>query len=553
MRILLLLTALLLPATVQSGVWEPLSTREEVLFDFTSLTPTPQDALHTNENNIAYHHLNNADWYRDETPFQEGWHYKVSNTAGGSHANSIGYKYIDFTDQGCYFPGTCMQSTTIGGTTAGGSQIQSKVNWLANPQYGSGNSTGLYMYIGSVNSTFTSNNHTNAVMQVAVPDNGGRYNRMVYYIHPHPDATVFGVNYPRATHNTGPYSAAGEGVGGHWYHHVLLNGGGIWKTQLDGHPHHNNIRLNNLPPMDQSYIRNYPDFFSELRLFYIMSIPLSGYEVGPVPYRETVSPFIFWEDTEPQNEETITGLSTMWNSQDHFGEMSFESKYLDAESYGLYQLRYSFTPITNANWNEATPVHVREYGPFHIDARTDGVFIRPVPGRKVVWVRFDLATGVDEDKLEQGSTIYYAVKDIGQVGGNSPVAKTGAECLGTYYNRCGTDYAGQGEPRFDYTVDAPELLKIKRISYSVSGNTATCGSDPDECLSQTACEAANWYWYTSRCHASPQRTCAEESSLCVTRKECVDNGYHWLGTRCSTIAPGSIGLPQHLLLLKEDR
>lgn len=552
MRFFPLLALLLLPAMAHSGEWEPLSTREEVLFDFSDITPTPEKELHTTENNIKYHHLNNSDWFRDEVPFQGGWHYKVSNTAGGSHASSIGYKYIDFTDKGCYFPGTCLQSTTIGGTNAGGSQIQSKVNWLANPQYGTGKATGMYLYIGSVNSGFSSNNSSNAVMQVAVPDSGGRYNRMVYYINPHPDATVFGTNFPTATHNTGPYSAAGEGVGGHWYHHVLLNGGGIWKTQLDTHPHHNNIRLNRLPPLDQNYIRNYPDFFTEMRLFYLMSIPLSPNEVGPVPYRETVSPFIFWEDTEPQNEETITGLSTMWNRNEHFGEMSFESKYLDAESYGLYQLRYSFTPITNSNWSDATPVHVREYEPFHIDARTDGIFIRPVPGRKVVWVRFDLATEVDEEKLEAGGTIYYAVKDIGQVNGNSPVAKTGAECLGTYYNRCGTDYAGQGEPRFDYTVDAPELLKIKRMSYAVSGNSATCSTDPSQCLSQTACEVASWYWYSFQCHETPQRSCAEVASLCTSREECVSNGHHWLGSRCSSLIPAAKPLSQPLLLLKKS-
>lgn len=545
-----LLIVLLVPSVGYSGKWEPLSSREEVLFDFSEITPTPAGELHTTENNIKYHHLNNADWYRDEIPFEGNWHYKLSNTAGGSHASSKGYKFIDFTNKGCYFAGTCIQSTTIGGTNAGGAEIQSKVNWLANPQYGTGKSTGLYMYIGSVNSGFSSNNHTNAIMQVAVPDGGGRYNRMVYYINPHPNATVFGTNHPRATHNAGPYSAAGEGVGGHWYHHVFLNGGGIWKTQLDTHPHHNNVQLNKLPPLDYNYIRNYPNFFSELRLFYIMSIPLPSNEVGPVPYRETVSPFIFWEDTEPQNEETITGLSTMWNSNDHFGEMSFESKYLDAESYGLYQLRYAFTPITNSNWNSATPVHVREYAPFHIDARTDGVFIRPVPGRKVVWVRFDLASQEDEDRLESGRTIYYAVKDIGQVGGNSPVAKTGEECLGTYYTRCGTDYAGQGEPQFDYNVDAPELLKIKRMSFAVSGNVALCATDPTQCFTENDCEAADWFWYSSQCHEIPKSSCVEDASKCSTQQDCVKSGYHWHGDRCANIAPGTKSLPQSLLLLK---
>ena len=133
-------------------------------------------------------------------------------------------------------------------------------------------------------------------------------------------------------------------------------------------------------------------------------------------------------------------------------------------------MRYSFSPITNNNWNQATPAHIVADSRYGIDDRSDGKFAKWWPYYQAVWAPFRLASSADEAKLTAGVKVYFAIKDISQVNGNgaSPVLDCGVGNWGT----CGRDYASHGDT-FDFAGDKPVLNLIKRIDFIIPGAEAS--------------------------------------------------------------------------------
>lgn len=290
-------------------------------------------------------------------------------------------------------------------------------------------------------------------------------NRMSIYIHTPPgltNGTGGAGNSPDRTMNIGPYVAD---TGGHWYHNFYNEGEGWAHLIIEGHPQHNNAWSNaTYYPYPSSSLRNMDTYISNLYKFYFTFTPYGG--VSTVPFSIYIDNIEFFNDSEPQNNETINSPAITYHKNSETFEIGFNDKYKnDGYSYSTYEMRYSFDPITNANWSSATPVHVLADSRYHTDARSDGKFAKWWPYYQAVWAPFELATGEDTSRLTSGIKIYFAIKDISQAGGDSQTPMTG--CGIGNWNTCGRDYANHGDT-FDYAGDQPVLNLIKRMDYQIA-------------------------------------------------------------------------------------
>jgi len=471
--IYLIAVLIMLASPAMAGTEEPLSSEEEVMYDFRNSDATTLDQLPNTSGGWSYKSASyaqdvsgNPAWNHDSwlstSAQSSGLYYVVHNYYDPAHDDSWSYGYSDL--QSCPL-GVCLTANIMGGYTAGGTDVRNKEDWLSSAKIeGTGLEVGGYWYFQSQNSTFGTGINTLTVpFDAAVPATGS-YNRMSYYYKGNPGAvnTVIG---SRPSYNGGvfPFIHA-DAVGGHYYHFLYLNGGGWWKMQADTHPDHRNFDNTGEA---SSFLSNKPTYFDTMKAFYIQDNTEPGGITGQVPFKTFLGPVVMWKDPEPQNEETITTLASVWNPTERYFEISFLNKYLNVNAWGLFELRYSSSPITNANWSSATPASIQAYAPWHIDARTDGIFIKPFPGGyKQCWVRFKLQTA-DNDALDIGDTVYFAVKDISQNETNKQLPKTGADCLGTYYSTCGRDYTSTTTYGWDWAHDEAAIELIKRTSYTI--------------------------------------------------------------------------------------
>lgn len=267
-------------------------------------------------------------------------------------------------------------------------------------------------------------------------------------------------NPVQATVNVGPYTESQ----GHWYHAFNLQGGGWGHYVLEGHPQHNNsYNSSDDFPAPSNAIRDMGDAYVQAMFrFYITFLPYEG--ILKSPYEIKYDEFSFYNDTVQQNNETVASAAIMYNPEDTIFEVSFMDKYINnAHSYSTYQLRYSSSPINNANWSSATSAHILPDSRFGIADSTNGKFKKWWPYYQQVWAKFRLATDNEMNNLTSGQKIYFAIKDVSQVDGDSktPVSATGGRDYTTYASS------------FDYAYDSAALSKVHLIDYIIAGADAT--------------------------------------------------------------------------------
>lgn len=295
-------------------------------------------------------------------------------------------------------------------------------------------------------------------------------NRLSFYLKL-PDEVTNGPggtgNPPRVTAGIGPYN----GSGGHWYHFFYNHGGGWTHILADAHPQHNNSYSDaSRYPYPSYSLRNLGiDYYNTMFRWYLSCGDYDG--IATPSYSVWIDEIEFYYDSEPQNNETINSPSVTYHNDTKQFEIGFNDKYKNnGYSLSTYELRYSFSPITNSNWSNATPAKILADSRFAIGARSDGKFAKWWPYYQSVWAPFRLANSTDEEKLTVGVRVYFAIKDISQVEGNSknPVRNCG---IGNW-KTCGRDYLNQGET-FDYAGDQPVLNLIKRIDFIIPTDKIT--------------------------------------------------------------------------------
>lgn len=303
-------------------------------------------------------------------------------------------------------------------------------------------------------------------------------NRFEFYVYLPDSIDNDGGAHVTNTFGTGPYNAVanehfypedhpsydhGNTIGGHWYHDFYTRGGGWTHVQQDSHPSHNNgLSSADRYPYPSKSMRNMgTEYYTTMYRFYFSAYPYTGIAVPP--YSIWIDEIEFTYDPEPQNEETINNVSLLMK-QDKTFEIGFNDKYKPQSgwAHATYEVRYSFSQITNKNWDAATKVHMlgdQRWSEIH--ANTDGLMRKVSSYRIPVWAPFSLASQADIDLLVPGKTIYFAIKDVSQ---------STSDPLDPRQPGWGRDYRNSPE-KFDFAGDAPALPLIKRIDYYIAGGS----------------------------------------------------------------------------------
>lgn len=214
-------------------------------------------------------------------------------------------------------------------------------------------------------------------------------------------------NPPQATIDVGPYNS----IGGHWYHHFYNQGGGWTHLLVDGHPQHNNAWHSQAAyPYPSWSLRDMDTvYFSTMYRWYITFLPTSGIAVPP--YHVWIDEIEVYHDPEPQNNETINSPAITFHPHSGIFEVGFNDKYKNnGDSKSNYEIRYSFSPITNSNFDQALPALIQPDHRFAITENMNGGFIKWQPYYQAVWARFRLKSQ-DEHSLKPGTRIFFAIKD----------------------------------------------------------------------------------------------------------------------------------------------
>jgi hypothetical protein len=386
----------------------------------------------------------------------------------------MGYPYYGFLeiDNLVAIKGNSLKATITGGNNAAhlngvGLQISNKAEYIAQR-----NSTYTNAVVGNPYIYFVANKDwsPNVPPQQTFPMAPTNVNRLTMYIKaPASVSADLGGGRPIETWSIGSYSnkgpSGGSSTGGHFYHDIPIGGGGWAKLQLDNHPRYHNAGV---------FIHeNILGYIPAITGFYVTGANYEG--LGMTPYSIWIDEIQFeYDDYGPQNNETINSLSVSRNDSANTWEVGFYDKYMDQKYFNkgkaAYEMRYSFSPITNENWSSATPVSVQAYPNFGIEARTDGRFKRVEPsGYTNIWAQFKLTSAADDATFAASKHIYFAVKDVSQDPNNMRNINPGL--TGTLAGQ-GRDYSGASDVFDDYTLDANNLPYIKRIDYVLGGAPA---------------------------------------------------------------------------------
>ena len=203
----------------------------------------------------------------------------------------------------------------------------------------------------------------------------------------------------------------------HFYHHLHVPSGTWLHILIDRHPSHRRSHDGQRSP------RNNPglDLFgldympSLLQIYFEIQRDSSSAQTAQYYLDELY--FYSTKDTpEPdQNDDSISSAWVGYWADESRWEIGFEdeSYYYDAgqsrddTTWATYEVRWSLSPITNENWDQATPIQNTTYN----DGLAAGQFRRTSSWRAAARTSFDIPN------LPEGiSRVYFAIKDISAIG-----------------------------------------------------------------------------------------------------------------------------------------
>lgn len=194
----------------------------------------------------------------------------------------------------------------------------------------------------------------------------------------------------------------------HYYHYFTFNSGGWTHLLLDRSPQHNRGDAGtHIGPPDQRFVADgIHHYFQYMNNFY-----------AQVSYPQ-LNPTSFWIDeiklftaAQPENEVSVTSLFVSFWPKSNTWELGFNdnswSDNVGNNSVSTHEIRYSASPITNENYDSATPITPILNGKTGANAGT-GRIKRPNPWKFSALTRFMLPTSF----LQSTNTVYFAVKDV---------------------------------------------------------------------------------------------------------------------------------------------
>ncbi len=210
-----------------------------------------------------------------------------------------------------------------------------------------------------------------------------------------------------------------EGPGNqHYYHYLGLNSGGWIHVELDEQPQHlrgfgrpqvNNPAATN-PDVFDGYFSNMHQFYMEIRN--AQENPTEMW-LDEIKFRSTK------DAIEPnQNQQSVTSVWVGYWPGDDQWQISWSDEWQGRgdNTNSTFEVRYSENPITNENFNRATPVTPLYFtGPTYESNPSEYAIRRPNSYAGIAWTAFQLPDSVEAS----GNKVYFAIKDISIAGGNA--------------------------------------------------------------------------------------------------------------------------------------
>jgi hypothetical protein len=198
---------------------------------------------------------------------------------------------------------------------------------------------------------------------------------------------------------------------GHYYHKIAnVRMGGWTKVQFDAHPTHHNGGVsganNSFLEGGYEYKGDGVAYFANMTTFALRP----EFAINLPPEAHFIIDEIETDYVKYENEETISSLAVGFDPNTQRFDIAFADKYRCADCSAQYEVRYSFSPIDNANFPHA---HLPEKT-INFDrslSNDQGVIHKPHNGYNELWAALELK---DEHRarLVEGEVVYFAVKDI---------------------------------------------------------------------------------------------------------------------------------------------
>ncbi|GAA0304165.1 hypothetical protein GCM10009128_24390 [Psychrosphaera haliotis] len=198
---------------------------------------------------------------------------------------------------------------------------------------------------------------------------------------------------------------------GHYYHYVSnIPMGGWTKVQFDAHPlHFNGGSPGPYSAFDEGgyeFSGKGQEYFEHIAALALVPSFSKNLPVFSEYYIDEIR--LGYVDYE--NEETINNVGVGFDPDKLLFDISFNDKYRCLQCSAEYEVRYAFSPINNLNFEEA---HVpKEVINFNRALNSSvGLIKKPNSGYNQIWAALEL-NQEHKIKVEQGKTIYFAIKDV---------------------------------------------------------------------------------------------------------------------------------------------
>ncbi|WP_321391018.1 hypothetical protein [uncultured Desulfuromusa sp.] len=189
----------------------------------------------------------------------------------------------------------------------------------------------------------------------------------------------------------------------HYYHYMTLPFGDMpWvHVQIDQHPTHlRNATEPNEPDNDPAYSSRGQHYFESMNTFYLEV----RYDQPNLTYY-LIDEVNVWNQSQDENEDSIGSQVWVgyWPSTNKW-QMGFGSVWPGRPMMATFEVRWSTSPITNANYSSATVAEpeYRERGSSNTFTLSDGGW------SKQAWTQFE----IPQSTVESVDKIYFAIRDV---------------------------------------------------------------------------------------------------------------------------------------------
>ncbi|QFR38967.1 hypothetical protein A9Q91_01905 [Candidatus Gracilibacteria bacterium 28_42_T64] len=211
--------------------------------------------------------------------------------------------------------------------------------------------------------------------------------------------------------------SGGEGPGNqHYYHYLGLNPGAWIHVELDQHPQHRRDGSGPVLGNNPSFIESGKNYFENMSRFYMeirsAQTDTTTMHIDEMEYYSTQ------DSVEPnQNDESVTSVWVgNWRADDYweigFADNSFGEDSMNGDTWSTFEIKWSTSPITNANYDSATLIEPMFYTGDQYTDKGVGAIRRSDSWERGVWTRFELPDSVEIE----GNKLYFAIKDISIIG-----------------------------------------------------------------------------------------------------------------------------------------